>query len=179
MPTPEEWSRAFARQARADFDTWNAVQSYLSIPEGVRPIPRCQKLHFLQMACEKLAKAHLLKAGSAVSDLEQSHAYVAKQLPLIVWNQMLLDGENERIARSVRDQCRRIAREVELLSPAVTGGGRRRENCEYPWESGGKVFVPAEWAFSALELVTEPQGRNILKRISGAIARLCGDSSAS
>ena len=75
MPTHAEWSRGFARQARADFDTWNALQRYLSIPEGVRAPPRCQKLHFLQMACEKLAKAHLLKAGAAkrlLSDIASS-----------------------------------------------------------------------------------------------------------
>src|SRR5690348_2386737 len=101
MPTNQEWSQAFARQARADFDTWYALQNYLSIPDDVRSPPRCQKLHFLQMACEKLAKAHLLRAGSALSDLETSHAYIAKHLPLIVWNQMLLNGENERVAKAV------------------------------------------------------------------------------
>jgi hypothetical protein len=172
MPTKEEWSRAFAKQARADFDAWNALQLYLKIPEGVPEVPRSQKLHFLQMACEKLAKAHLLKGGSQLADLEQSHAYTAKHLPTIVRQQMILNGENERVANSVRDQCRRIAREIELLAPAVKAGGKRQENCEYPWEYGGVVYVPAEWPFTNLNLLTEPGGRNILKRIREAIERL-------
>ena len=172
MPTQAEWSRAFAKQARADFDAWNALQMYLTLPEGTPPLPRSQKLHFLQMASEKLAKAHLLKAGSKVSDLEQSHAYTAKHIPIIVHQEMILHGANERVATSVRAHCKRLAREIELLSPAVTDGGRREDNCEYPWENGGKVMVPAEWPFVNLNLLTAPVGRNILKRIRAAIDRL-------
>lgn len=172
MPTQVEWSRAFARQARADFDAWNALQMYVKLPEGTPPLPRSQKLHFLQMACEKLAKAHLLKAGSKISDLEQSHAYIAKHVPTIVRQQLILNGENERVAASVRDQCKRLAREIELLSPTVKDGGKREDNCEYPWEYGGKVNVPAEWPFTNLNLLTAPEGRNILKRIREAIDRL-------
>jgi hypothetical protein len=124
------------------------------------------------MACEKLAKAHLLKAKCKIADLGESHAYVAKHLPTIVSQQMILNGENERVARSVRAQCKRIAREIELLAPAVRAGGRREDNCEYPWEEGGAVRVPAEWSFPNLQLVTQPGGRNILKRIREAIERL-------
>lgn len=124
------------------------------------------------MAFEKLAKAHLLKAGSNITDLEQSHAYVAKHVPTIVRQQMILNGENERVANSVRDQCKRIAREVELLSPAVKDGGKREDNCEYPWEQGGVLYVPAEWSFPHLNLLTEPKAVNILKRVREAIDRL-------
>jgi hypothetical protein len=85
---------------------------------------------------------------------------------------MILNGENERVANSVRDQCRRIAREIEFLAPAVKAGGKRRENCEYPWEYGGVVYVPAECPFTNLNLLTEPGGRNTLKRIREAIERL-------
>lgn len=172
MPSKEDWCRAFAKQAQADFTAWNALQLYLRLPEGSVPLPRSQKLHFLQMACEKLVKAHLLKGGSRLADLEQSHAYIAKHLPIIVRQQMILNGENERVANSVREQCKRLAREIELLSPAVRGGGKRKDNCEYPWERGGKLYVPAEWPFNNLDLLTAREGRNILKRISEAINRL-------
>jgi hypothetical protein len=148
------------------------LQLYLQMPVGSEPLPRCQKLHFLQMACEKLVKAHLLKGGAQRTDLEQSHAYIAKNLPIIVRQQMILDGEKIRVANIVRDQCKRLAREIELLSPAVRDGGKRPDNCEYPWESGGKLNVSAEWAFTNLELLTAREGRNILKRILEAIHRL-------
>jgi hypothetical protein len=168
-----EWSRAFAKQAISDFDTWVALHLYLTLPTGAKPLPVCQRLNFLQMACEKLCKAHLLKAGSELSDLEQSHAYVAKILPPIVRQQMIFNGENERVANAVREQCKHIAREIELLSPAVKGGGKRADNCEYPWEQVGTVRIPAEWPFTNLDvLLTKPQGRNILKRIREAILRL-------
>ncbi|MDB5310976.1 MAG: hypothetical protein JWO38_5178 [Gemmataceae bacterium] len=172
MPTSDEWARAFAKQARADFDAWNLLQSPLDIPEGASPLFRCQKLHFLQMAFEKLAKAHLLKAGSKISDLRQSHAYVAKHIPVIVRQQMILSGEKERVANALRDHCKRIAREVELLSPSVADGGKREDNCEYPWADGEGLYIPVEWAFPNLNLLTEPAARNILKRIRDAIERL-------
>ena len=35
------------------------------------------------MACEKLAKAHLIAGGADPATLQGSHAYVAKQLPII------------------------------------------------------------------------------------------------
>jgi hypothetical protein len=171
MPTQDEWARSFAKQAGADFDAWNVLQFYQP-PEGIVPLRRCQKLLFLQMACEKLAKAHLLMAGSKLEDLEASHAYTAKHLPMIVRTQMILNGENERVAKRMHDQCKRIAREIELLSPSVKDGGRRKDNCEYPWVSGGVLCVPADWPFSNLNLLTETGGRNILKRIREAIARL-------
>jgi hypothetical protein len=148
MATNEAWGRAFAKQARADFDAWNALQMYLRLPEDAPALVPRQKLHFLQMACDKLAKAHLLKGGSEVSALEESHANVAKHLPTIVRDQMMRNGENERVAKCVRDQRKRIAREIELLSPAVKDGGRRPDNCEYPREKGGLMFVPAEWPFT-------------------------------
>jgi hypothetical protein len=56
MATPDEWGRAYARQAKADLDAWDHLQGSI--------LPECQKLHFMQMACEKLAKAHLCKAGT-------------------------------------------------------------------------------------------------------------------
>jgi hypothetical protein len=167
-PTSEEWSRAFAKQALADFDAWNV----LNLAMGIPPLPPSQKLHFLQMACEKLAKSHLLKAGSKMSELEQSHAYTAKNIPTIVRQQMILGGENKRVADSVRDQCKRLAREIELLSPSVDDGGRRKDNCEYPWRDAKSLRIPAEWEFTTLNLLTEPTGRNILKRIREAIRGL-------
>lgn len=167
-PTRREWSRAFARQAQADFDAWASLHLYRSRDKKVSPLPRCQELHFLQMACEKLAKSHLLEAGSKIRDLEQSHAYISKHLPAIVRDQMILNGESERAARSARDQYKRIAREIELLAPSVQRGGKRKDNCEYPWEEGGRVIVPAEWPFSTLNLLTESG----VKTFSSAFTRL-------
>lgn len=50
-----------------------------------------QKLHFLQMACEKVCKAHLcLQPGADPKDYQSSHAYTAKNLGIIVKQQLAL-----------------------------------------------------------------------------------------
>ena len=67
MATPDEWGRAYARQAQADVDTWDHLVG--------SSLPECQKLHFMQMACEKLAKAHLYKAGARPEGLQGSHGF--------------------------------------------------------------------------------------------------------
>lgn len=77
MASPVEWAKAFARQARADFATWQALQS-------VSVVPPCHELLFLQMACEKLTKAHLFHKGSDSPKILTSHAHTAKQLPTII-----------------------------------------------------------------------------------------------
>ncbi len=48
MATVLEWSIGYARQADADFKTFEAMQAM--------EVPACHKLQFLQMACEKLVK---------------------------------------------------------------------------------------------------------------------------
>jgi len=49
------WAVGYARQAQADFQTVEKLQA-VSVPE-------CHKLQFLQMACEQLVKAHLLRSA--------------------------------------------------------------------------------------------------------------------
>jgi hypothetical protein len=58
-PTPDNWGEAYATQALADFEAWNEFRKNA----GIAP---CQKLHFLQMACEKLCKAHLCNSTVSV-----------------------------------------------------------------------------------------------------------------
>src|SRR5258708_26532484 len=111
MATPDEWGSAYARQAQADVDAWDHLQE--------SPLPQCQKLHFLQMACEKLAKAHLCKAGSRPENLQGSHAYIAANLPVILRNQLQLVNAKPAVVRRIVRFAKRLAREIELLSPAV------------------------------------------------------------
>ena len=174
MSTPDEWGRAFAKQAKADFDSWNALTLHLRLPEGTAPLPACQKLHFLQMACEKLAKAHLCRSGPDPETIQSSHAYTEKVLPRIVRQQIALEtGGAPRDSRFVMTHCRHLAREIELLHPSVDDDNKRPDNCEYPWEDrNGKVHVPAEATFPALNLLMAPVARTLLKHIQNAVSRL-------
>jgi len=158
MPTPIDWSRAFAKQAVADFD----ARDWLC---RSRSLPVCQQLHFLQMACEKLCKAYLCAAGSDPADLQASHAYIAKVLPLIVRQQITRSAQQELGRyRWLMDSVKPLAREIELLAPSVTAGGKRRANCEYPWEeTNGTVRAPAEHRFPNLQVLDNRAGRALLK----------------
>lgn len=163
MSTPAEWARGFARQADADFKSWDLLQ-------GNDAVPQCHKLLFLQMACEKLTKAHLCAAGSDPNDLQASHAYTAKNLPIIIRQQIASKGPKAKGAAWVLEHAKHLAQEIELLAPAVRRGGHRPENCEYPWEdAGGQLHVPLDWTFTPSGLLNAPAGRTFLKLVRSAI----------
>lgn len=165
MSTPAEWMKAYGRQAAADFDTWSALQHNDDVPE-------CHKLLFLQMACEKLTKAHLCSAGTDPKNLQASHAYTAKSLPIIIRQQIAFSGSNPKNASRIGQHSKHLAQEIELLAPAVKRGDQRPDNREYPWEdAGGTLHVPLDWTFSPSKLLTAPAGRTFLKLIREAIAR--------
>jgi hypothetical protein len=165
MATSAEWAAALARQADADFKTFETLQSL--------PIPPCHQLQFLQMACEKLVKAHLCGEGTEPGTLQQSHAYIAKTLPKILRQQALFVNFRGPKAKEVLKRAASLAKEIELLAPAVKRGGKRPDNCEYPWEdSKGRLHTPLDWSFHLSQLVILPAGRTTLKLIRGAINRL-------
>jgi hypothetical protein len=158
MATSAEWATAYARQADADFATFEALQSL--------PIPQCHKLQFLQMASEKLVKAHLCGGGTDPATLQQSHAYIARTLPVVLRQQALFVNFSGSKAKAVLKQVSFLAKEIELLAPAVKRGGQRLDNCEYPWEDkGGILHVPLDWSFPLSQLIVLPSARTILKLI--------------
>lgn len=166
MSTAQDWAKGYARQACADFDTWEFLKDRASIPT-------CHKLLFLQMACEKLTKAHLCLAGSNPRDLQRSHAYIAGNLSLILERQIARRGANLRSTRSVIQYAKHVAREIEMLAPAVKRGGQRPDNCEYPWEDDqGRLHVPLDWTFAPSSLLTAPAGRAFLKLVREAIEQM-------
>lgn len=167
MSAPIDWTRAFARQADADLRAWELYEKY---PDMVAA--ECHKLLFLQMACEKLCKAHLLQCGDSPETIQSSHGYIAGPLPIVIKAQLVYMGTASKKMEGVISNVRRLAGEIELLNPAVRRDGRRPDNCEYPWKAGDKVVSPLDWTFHPLALVGEPSGRTFLKLLRGAIDRL-------
>jgi hypothetical protein len=168
MATRDEWAAGYARQAYADFETFGTIQE-LSIPD-------CHKLQFLQMACEKLVKAHLCAQGTNPTDLRTSHAYITKTLPVVLRQYTVFVNFTGGKAREAIAHASRLAREIDVLSPSVDRGGRRPDNCEYPWEdAGGTLHVPLDWSFEPSRLIELPAGRIILKLVGGSINRLLLD----
>lgn len=132
------WARGYAVQASSDFEARDHLcRSHL---------PSCHQLHYLQMALEKAAKAHLIAAGSDPLELQSSHAYIAKVVPIIV-----RDGLRRTPGADstwVMNSIRILARRIELLHPQVDANRSAPANCEYPWiDSRGDVVAPAEHNF--------------------------------
>jgi hypothetical protein len=166
VSSADDWRRAFARQAKADFQTWDRLQDH-------RDVPDCHKLHLLQMACEKLAKAHLCTEGSEPERIQASHAYFAKAFPRIAEYHYARMGQSRGKYKGVFQPMRLLAREIELLAPAVDDGGQRPDNCEYPWKlPDGSLRIPAEHAFSNLSLLSTADGFRLLKIVREAILHL-------
>lgn len=167
MATSTEWAIGFARQASADFATYLQL---IGSPE----VPQCHRLHFLQMACEKLVKAYLIDGGTAPASVQSSHAYIATTLPIIIREQMSLSKVKPHNQAWLLKHARLLSAEIEILAPSVRRGGAREDNCEYPWEDGaGHLRVPIDWQFKpASELLLASAGRSSLKLVHDAILRL-------
>ena len=89
MSEPADRALAYARQASADFRAW---ELYEQNPEAVAA--ECHKLLFLQMACEKLCKACLIRTGARPEDLQTSHGYIANPLPVVIRQEIIDSGQS-------------------------------------------------------------------------------------
>jgi len=124
-------------------NTWFVLQTVTDVAE-------CHRLLFLQMACEKACKAHLILGGSSPETLQTSHGYVANPLPIVIKQQILRLSASLKGMRGVMEHVRHVAEEIEILNPAIDRAGKRPDNCEYPWEdSSGAVTFDVE--FSSLQ----------------------------
>lgn len=162
------WSRAYARQAEVDLEAREVLLTN-------REIPECEQLHMLQMAAEKLCKAHLAAQGQPAEVLRTSHAFIAGPLPIIA--RQILAREAGRLPRDtwVLSAIKRLSRRIELLHPQVDDGGTVPSNCEYPWvDVHGDVIAPADYAFG-FSLLHEKAGVTLLKLMRGAINELLSE----
>ena len=165
MATPAEWARGYARQADADFQSWQAIESN----EAVQP---CHRMLFLQMACEKLCKARLIDAGTPPEALQTSHGYIANPLPLVIRAQLEFMGQSLRAKAGLLTFTRHIAAEIEVMNPAVNRNGLRPDNCEYPWEDDQQALhSPLDWQFNPLQLLRDRFGPSFVKVLQLAIDR--------
>jgi hypothetical protein len=165
MATPGQWARGYARQAHADFQSWQAIEA----DEIVRP---CHRMLFLQMACEKLCKARLIEAGTPPELVQTSHGYVANPLPIVIRAQLEFMGQDLRAKAGLLTFTRHIAAEIEVTNPQVDRNGHRPDNCEYPWENAAQnLHSPFDWTFTPLQLLLGRFGPTFVKVLGLAIDR--------
>lgn len=163
-PSRDTWASAFHRQARSD----HQIYELLAATSG---IPQCHALHYLQMTCEKIAKAYRLRDTEGdVDALTKSHGGFVKFM-----NTWLLSPSVKRtyagrdaMFGQVKTRVLAVSREIERLAPA-TDKVATPANSEYPWADGEKAVVPCEYAFPNLTLLTDPGGRSFLKFVALAI----------
>ncbi|MBW3595700.1 MAG: hypothetical protein KY475_00330 [Planctomycetes bacterium] len=167
MIASADWMREFARQADADLKAWEKYEQH---PEALAA--ECHKMLFLQMACEKTCKAHLIQAGADPEALQKSHGYTAKQLPIVIRQQIVFAKKSIKGMEWVVRHVKLLAEEIDVLHPAVDRDGHRPDNCEYPWPAGETLRSPLDWTFQPSGLCTAKAGRTFLKLLRAAIDRI-------
>ena len=166
MAMPGDWKRAYARQARADYRSWQAL-------EADPAVPACHAMLFLQMACEKACKAWLIANATPPEALQAGHGYVANPLPLVIRQQLDFIGRSRGSEAGFLTFVKHLAVEVELLNPSVDRDGRRPDNCEYPWEDDTRsMHSPLDWTFAPVALLRLPHGGQFVTVLGTAIDRL-------
>jgi hypothetical protein len=168
------YATAFHVQASSDWSVYRLFVEMSAPP--ARPLPACHSLHYLQMACEKLAKAYrLLLPGVDIDLVATRHVGFTQFVNTYVRSPAMLAKYANKTAAH-QTLCRTaaaIAREIEKLAPA-TDRVSSPENAEYPWERGdwstgsGSILVPCQYAFPSLSLLTTPGGRAFLKLVDRA-----------
>ncbi len=162
----EAWARAYAAQARSDWQVYKALQF-----EARQSA--CHELHFLQMACEKIAKAYRLRDDSVpLEKIRTEHVGCDKFL-----KNYLKSSEAREFYRGRPKQLEaatpklvQLMKQIQALCPAIDSVACPT-NVEYPWEDGsGRVIAPCEHRFLAPDLTTA-QARTLLKIIERALER--------
>ncbi len=167
----EQWAGAFWRQGRSDFGVYELLAA-----KSPKEVPRCHALHYLQMACEKIAKAYRIRDTNAElhgeGGLLRCHVGFEKLMRALLLSPAVRDSYQGRTAqlREVNKMVLVLAREIEKLAPAVDDQASP-ENAEYPWASGKAVIAPCEHDFSRLSLLHEASGRSFLKLLRLALRR--------
>jgi hypothetical protein len=158
------YAEAFLKQARSD---WRVYRLLLDTPD----IPPCHSLHYLQMACEKVAKAYRLRdTASPVDTLLSKHVGFPKFVSAFLKSPQMkrrYAGKDAQLGAFERTAAT-LARAIERLAPAVDRGAEP-DNSEYPWETAGGVMVPCEFGFPGLSRLREPTGQAFLKLIDEAM----------
>lgn len=165
----KEWAIANARQSASDLHVYEVLQASALAPPD--QIEECHRLHYLQMACEKIAKAYRFRDTSAFEEnLTTSLVAFSKFIENFIKSSVVKQrqGFYDAWMGNVFRYSRKLAEEIERLAPAVD----RLEspaNAEYPWWDGNRVVVPCEFGFPNLSLLRTPSGRKFLKIVKEAI----------
>ncbi len=134
------WRRAYFTQALNDYDVFREFKRRADVA-------MCQKLHYLQMATEKLAKAFLSpptgQPPPRVHTALVRFLQISKGRPEL--RRKLGYAGNYHAYCSYINSLLGVAERIERLAPV---GGEERLNPEYPWATNAdEVICPACYGF--------------------------------
>jgi len=163
-PPRQAWADAFAEQARSDWDVYRLLAAHPTTPA-------CHALHYLQMACEKVAKAYRCRdTATDLGDLLGRHVGFSKFLGAFLLSPSVRKSYRGRAGQleALRRTARQLAGEVEKLAPAIDPIARP-QNAEYPWAVDGEVITPCRYDYPSLSLLQHAGGRTFLKLVARAL----------
>jgi hypothetical protein len=149
------WRDGYLRQAESDYRIYSDLNQ--------RRAPLCHRLHYLQMASEKLAKSFLCHKRH--KPYRKTHYALARFLkstkrhPAIP---RLLGYGNYHLAYAAYiDSLLNVAERFENLAPV--GGNYDKLNPEYPWQDGfGKIQVPVDYPFTEFAVTDFAKMQNLI-----------------
>lgn len=158
-----DWRTAFLLQARSDFAIFQRLND--------SPTDYCHRLHYMQMATEKLAKSLLSPPHS--DPPEASHAAFVRMLQVLKTRKDVrrqLGFRHTAAYRAYLDSLLELASRVERLAPSLAGPNE--PNPEYPWRDSKTqdVIVPAQFAFDEFDLKNPKMLK--LAALVGALLRI-------
>lgn len=162
-----EWAKAYAVQGQSD------LKVYELLGNANPPLASCHRLHYLQMASEKIAKAWRLQdPHDSLSSLLKSHVatgeFIRKYLSSAEMRRRYM-GRNEQLD-ALTKAMKRVASEIEQLAPAVDRE-KVPHNVEYPWSDGVRLTTPCQSRFAIEDMppTSIPDFLKILREASDTV----------
>ena len=109
------FASAFIAQAKSDWEVYELLG-------GAEAIPVCHSLHYLQMTCEKMAKAYRLRdSPESLDEITSHHTGFRKFVHAFLRSPTVVAEYQGRDAqlRKVCSLSSKFAREIEKLAPSV------------------------------------------------------------
>ena len=145
--TRNEWSHAYAKQGASD------LKVYRLLATSGAGISECHRLHYLQMAGEKIGKAYQFRHTSkSIEALSSKHVALADFIKLYCLSGAMKKryaGRDAQLA-SIRQELNGLATEIEKLAPAVDRQ-QSPTNVEYPWTNGVALTIPCDHEFPLMQ----------------------------
>ena len=168
-PCRSDWSSAYAKQSESDFSV------YKTLCNEELGISVCHRLHYLQMACEKIAKAYRFRdTSTSTEELQTSHVAFSKFIICFLMSHEMkqrYNGKDEQLKRVI-NSVKKYAREIEKLAPAVDKKNNPC-NAEYPWVNDkGTIVIPCEYTYPNYNFLLDPRDNDamtFLKVVTTAI----------